>query len=127
MLFKMKTLLKLEEAAELGLSLWLFSTLDIAWWVYLLFLLTPDIGMLGYLVNPKAGSLLYNLFHHKGVAIVLLIAGLASNLSWLAFAGTLLLGHAALDRVLGYGLKYSDNFGHTHLGWVGKAVKSELS
>ncbi|MEM7738862.1 MAG: DUF4260 domain-containing protein [Deinococcota bacterium] len=123
----MNVLLKLEEAAELGLSLWLFFTLGIAWWLYLLFLLAPDIGMLGYLVSPRTGSLLYNLFHHKGIAIILLIVGLASGLNWLAFIGTLLLGHAALDRVLGYGLKYSDAFGHTHLGWVGQAAKSKPS
>ena len=29
-------------------------------------------------------------------------------------AGTVLLGHSAFDRVLGYGLKYPDAFKHTH-------------
>jgi hypothetical protein len=31
-----------------------------------------------------------------------------------------LLGHSSFDRVLGYGLKYDDDFKHTHLGWIGK-------
>jgi hypothetical protein len=123
----MNVLLKLEEVAELGLALWLFAMLGTAWWVYLLFLLAPDVGMLGYLVSPKVGSLSYNLLHHKAVAIVLLVMGFASDVTWLAFVGTLLLGHAALDRVLGYGLKYSNGFRHTHLGWLGQSVESEAS
>lgn len=34
-------------------------------------------------------------------------------------AGTVLLGHSAFDRLLGYGLKYGTGFGNTHLGRVG--------
>jgi hypothetical protein len=36
---------------------------------------------------------------------------LALGLVWLA--------HIGVDRLLGYGLKYNDNFQHTHLGWIG--------
>jgi hypothetical protein len=32
-----------------------------------------------------------------------------------------MLGHSSADRILGYGLKYSDSFHHTHLGWIGRA------
>jgi hypothetical protein len=35
-------------------------------------------------------------------------------------AGTILLGHSSLDRVLGYGLKYPDSFQNTHLGVIGR-------
>lgn len=31
------------------------------------------------------------------------------------------LAHIGFDRALGYGLKYSDGFGFTHLGRIGKA------
>ena len=30
--------------------------------------------------------------------------------------GIILFGHASMDRIFGYGLKFSDNFKHTHLG-----------
>ncbi|HJU52615.1 MAG TPA: DUF4260 family protein, partial [Acidimicrobiia bacterium] len=30
------------------------------------------------------------------------------------------LAHIGLDRFLGYGLKYADAFGHTHLGEIGR-------
>ena len=39
----------------------------------------------------------------------------------LAVAAALILaGHIGFDRMLGYGLKYPDAFGHTHLGKLGK-------
>jgi len=31
-----------------------------------------------------------------------------------------LYGHSSFDRLCGYGLKYVDDFKHTHLGWIGK-------
>jgi hypothetical protein len=31
------------------------------------------------------------------------------------------LAHSTFDRVAGYGLKYSNSFNHTHLGWIGKS------
>jgi len=32
----------------------------------------------------------------------------------------IMLGHASLDRILGYGLKHLDSFNNTHLGIIGK-------
>jgi len=111
----MKTLLRLEEAAMFGLSIYAFSLTDFAWWWYLVLILAPDIGMLGYVVNTKVGAVTYNLFHHKAIAILVFIAGLALPNAWLELSGIILFGHASMDRMIGYGLKYSDNFKHTHL------------
>ncbi|WP_462253708.1 DUF4260 domain-containing protein [Ekhidna sp.] len=112
----MKNLLKLEELLMFLLSIYLFSFLDYAWWIYLVFILTPDIGMLGYLVNTNLGAMLYNIFHHKGVAIVIGFLGFWWAIVELQLAGIILFGHASMDRIFGYGLKYNDNFKHTHLG-----------
>lgn len=114
----MKTQLKLEELAMFGFSVLLFNQLDFAWWWYLVLLLLPDIGMLGYLHNTKTGAFTYNLFHHKGVAIILLIGGFYFGNEWLELSGIILFGHSSMDRILGYGLKYADHFEHTHLGWL---------
>ncbi len=35
-----------------------------------------------------------------------------------------LFAHSSMDRMLGYGLKYEDSFGNTHLGMIGKKSKS---
>ncbi|GAB5398836.1 MAG: DUF4260 domain-containing protein [Aureisphaera sp.] len=116
----MKTTLKLEELAQLLFAIGLFSMLDYKWWWYLVLFLAPDIGMLGYLVNTKFGAFTYNVFHHKGIAIGFMLAGMFYLGDLYTFIGTLLYGHAAFDRALGYGLKFSDSFQNTHLGRVGK-------
>jgi hypothetical protein len=74
--------------------------------------------MLGYLVNTKAGAFTYNFFHHKGVACAVLILGVIQSNDYLLLAGLLLLAHSSFDRVLGYGLKYTDNFKHTNIGYL---------
>lgn len=116
----MKTLLNLEELAMLTVSILLFRLLDMDWWLYAAFFLAPDIGMLGYLVNTKVGAATYNLTHHKAVGIVLMFLGSVWLMNPLYFAGIIIIGHASFDRILGYGLKHTDSFKHTHLGWIGK-------
>ncbi|GAB3900782.1 DUF4260 domain-containing protein [Larkinella knui] len=116
----MKTLLKLEEAAQFILSIVLFNQLPFAWWWFPALILVPDLSMLGYLINPKLGAYAYNLMHHKAFAIGIGILGLTLNNQPLLLTGILLFGHAAMDRMMGYGLKYTDDFGHTHLGRIGK-------
>ena len=116
----MNRFLKLEELGLFLLSIFLFSQLDFAWWVYPVLLLAPDLGMIGYLSGPGVGAATYNLTHHKGLAAVLYGAGILAGIPILALAGVIMLGHSSLDRVLGYGLKYPDSFQHTHLGWIGR-------
>ena len=112
----MKTTLKLEELAQLGLGIYLFSLLPFAWWWFLVLFLAPDIGMIGYMLGSKEGAFSYNLFHHKGLAIVIYLLGVYLHHDILMFIGVLLFSHAAFDRVLGYGLKYKKGFKCTHLG-----------
>ena len=112
----MKNLLKAEEAAMFVFSIYLLSHLEVHWWVYLLLVLGPDIGMLGYLVNQKVGAVSYNIFHHKGIATTVYAAGIIFNNDLLQIVGLILFGHASMDRIFGYGLKYQSGFKHTHLG-----------
>lgn len=114
----MQRTLKLEELAMFGFSLFLFNQTEYVWWIYLALILVPDIGMIGYLINSKTGALTYNLFHHKGIALSILILGYYYSFDWVVLTGIILFGHTAFDRMLGYGLKYDDSFKHTHLGWL---------
>lgn len=116
----MNNILKLEELGQFLLSIFLFSQLEYAWWVFPACLLLPDLSMIGYLFNPKTGAWSYNFFHHKLVAVLVLFLGFWLNNSFLILAGVILFGHSAMDRVFGYGLKFTDNFKNTHLGWIGK-------
>jgi len=112
----MKSVLKLEELLQFALGIYLFSTLSYTWWWFLVLILLPDIGMLGYLINTKTGALTYNVLHHKGLAILIFLAGIYFEIEVMQLIGIILFSHAALDRVFGYGLKYADNFKNTHLG-----------
>jgi hypothetical protein len=112
----MKIILTLEYIAGLLFSLFLFSHLSYAWWVYPALFFSPDIGIAGYIINTKIGAFTYNLTHHLGVAFVLYMAGYFLNLPILQLFGAVWLGHLFFDRIIGYGLKYSDGFKHTHLG-----------
>ena len=115
----MNILIRLEEASLFAISLFAFTFLPISWWWFAACILLPDIGMIGYLHNTKTGAYLYNLFHHKAVALLVLVAGYLSGNTWLLFTGLILFAHSSMDRMLGYGLKYEKGFKFTHLGEIG--------
>lgn len=121
----MKQLLKLEEAGQFLFAIYLFSQLEFAWWIFPVCILLPDISMVGYIVNNKVGAWSYNFLHHKLVAILVLILGYIMQIPLIILTGIILFGHSALDRMVGYGLKYQDHFKHTHLGWIGDASVSK--
>lgn len=112
----MKNLLKSEELLQFVGAIALFSTLAYAWWVLPALLFVPDVSMLGYLVSPRLGAITYNVGHHKGLAVVVALAGFFLQVPALELTGVVLFAHSAFDRLLGYGLKHADSFKHTHLG-----------
>lgn len=105
----MKNLLRLEELALALFSVYLFSQLPFAWWVYPLFFFAPDLSLFGYLAGPGVGALAYNLVHHRALALGAYVLGFYLGAPLLSLAGVLLLGHSSLDRVLGYGLQSGDS------------------
>jgi hypothetical protein len=116
----MKTTLRLEELGFFLLSIYLFSLLPFAWWWFLVLFLVPDLSMLAYLAGPRIGAFIYNLIHHRGLALLLYVLGVLLALPALALAGVILFAHSSLDRLLGYGLKHADSFTNTHLGRIGR-------
>lgn len=81
-------------------------------------LFAPDIGMVGYLINTRVGAWTYNLLHLLAIGIGLYVVGYFFNNAFVELAGIMIIGHIALDRLLGYGLKHEDSFKHTHLGTI---------
>jgi len=114
----MKFTLKLEEVAMTAIAIYFISLhhLGLSVWVWVVLFFTPDIGMLGYMINTRIGAVTYNLFHHKGIALLLAALGYYFQNEMLLAVGLLLFAHASFDRIWGYGLKYPDSFKHTHLG-----------
>lgn len=116
----MKGLIKLEEAALFLLGIYFFSQLDYAWWWFLVLLLVPDFSMIGYVFGNKTGAWAYNFFHHRGVAILLYLAGMYYSSQLLQLIGVIWFAHSSMDRMFGYGLKYENGFKFTHLGEIGE-------
>jgi hypothetical protein len=114
--------IKIEEAAITAVAIYFLSkfNLGLPIWVWVLLFFSPDLSMLGYLVSSRTGAFTYNLFHHRGIALALVAAGFLMHLDILITGGLLLAAHSSFDRMLGYGLKFSDNFKHTSSGWMGK-------
>ncbi len=132
----MKNLLRLEELAQFALCLAALIAFDVPWWAYLLLALGPDVGMLGYLVSSRVGSISYNLLHHKMIAVLIFALGILlipegtpfedQNTSFYCIIfSTILYGHSSMDRIFDYGLKFGDNFHHTHLGWIERKESGE--
>lgn len=114
----MKRIIQIEELAMTAAAIYLISQLDISlsWWLYLLLFFSPDLGMAGYLLNAKIGAITYNMFHHRGIAIVIAALGIQMGSQYVLLAGLILFAHASFDRIFGFGLKYFTGFKHTHLG-----------
>jgi hypothetical protein len=115
----MKTWLQLEELALFLFSIYLFAQLPFAWWWYPLLFFSPDLSMVFMAAGKRLGGLAYNLIHHRALALGLFVMGAWLALPALSLAGVILLGHASLDRLLGFGLMEGESFTHAHLKLTG--------
>ncbi|HEY1025125.1 MAG TPA: DUF4260 domain-containing protein, partial [Sphingobacteriaceae bacterium] len=84
----------------------------------------PDVSIAGYLISSRIGAVVYNFFHHQGIALGIGIAGVLMRNEALNLAAIMLFGHSALDRMFGYGLKYNSGFRFTHLGTIDRRTKT---
>ena len=97
----MKTILKLEEIGMTAIGIYLLTihNLHIAIWIWFFIFFSPDVSMLGYLVNSKVGAITYNIFHYKGIAIVFICIGFLMEVEVILSVGILLFAHASFDRI----------------------------
>ncbi|MGL2987076.1 DUF4260 domain-containing protein [Flavobacterium sp. RSSA_27] len=116
----MEKVIKLEELGLMLLGIYLFNHLEYAWWWFLVLILAPDFSMIGYLFGNRIGAICYNIAHHRGIAIVLYFVGIYTSTTILQLLAVIQFAHSAMDRMLGYGLKYKKGFKYTHLGEIGK-------
>ncbi|WP_036255382.1 DUF4260 domain-containing protein [Methylocapsa acidiphila] len=113
-------LLRAEGLAIALASIAAFSGSGASWPLFAALILAPDLSMLFYLLGPRSGAAAYNAVHtYVGPALLF-----AASAAFGAPAGTAVAliwsAHIGIDRALGFGLKYSEGFGFTHLGRVGR-------
>jgi len=110
------TLLRLEGLAVTAASALLYARTGASWWLFAALWLSPDLAMLGYLAGSCWGARFYNAVHTYVLPGALALSALLLHANGLLPFALIWINHIGVDRFLGYGLKYSDGFGFTHLG-----------
>jgi hypothetical protein len=113
-------LLRLEGLAVAAATVTLYARTGASWWLFAALWLVPDLSMLGYLAGACRGARVYNTFHTYVLPAALAFAALLLRSHGLMPIVLIWANHIGVDRLLGYGLKYADGFGWTHLGRVGR-------
>lgn len=114
------TLLRLEGLVVAVATAVLYARTGASWWMFAGLWLAPDISMLAYMRRPCLGAKYYNAAHTYLLPGVLGLLGLLLHANTLVPVALIWVNHIGVDRLLGYGLKYPDGFGFTHLGKLGK-------
>ena len=106
----------------LGMIL-LYAVWGGSWLLFAVLFLVPDLSFLAYLADAKTGAVVYNAAHSYLAPVALMTSGFAIGDPLTLSIAMIWLAHIGIDRTLGYGLKYAEGFGYTHLGRIGKAAK----
>ena len=110
-----RTVVRAEAAAIGALALYLFGRGDWSWWLFAALILAPDLAILGWAVNKRVGAAAYNLAHAYVWPVGLAIYGVGADHDTALAIGLVWAAHIAVDRALGFGLKYPTDFKDTHL------------
>ena len=111
---------RVESAALAVVAAVAFVDLGFDWWWLLALFLVFDLSMVGYASSPRLGAWTYNAVHSYVAPALLGVVAVVDGARWTAFLALLWAFHIAVDRLLGYGLKFQDRFTHTHLGEIGR-------
>lgn len=114
-------ILRSEAFAVAALTAVLYARLGASWWQFAALWLAPDLSMMGYLLGPLWGARIYNSIHAYATPATLAICALLLHAGGMVPIALIWGNHIAVDRLLGYGLKYQAGFGWTHLGPIGRA------
>ena len=85
---------------------------------FIALVLVPDVSMIGYRVNNRVGSWVYNTVHFYAIPAILIGLGVGLSAPVAIQIGLIWCAHIGMDRVLGFGLKYPAEFKDTHMQHV---------
>jgi len=117
-MFSTRFFLRIEALVWFVLSLCFYEYVNGSWWLFLILFFVPDLSILGYLMGPKRGALIYNIAHAQVWGAILLSIGVIFRHPISFHCGLIWLSHIFFDRMLGIGLKHDDGFKNTHLGKI---------
>lgn len=111
-------LLRVEGGVLLATSALFYWVNGGSWVLFALLILAPDVSMLGYLLGTKVGAATYNLFHTYALPASLAVFGVLAGSPLAVSVALVWFAHIGMDRLVGYGLKYTSGFKDTHLNRV---------
>ena len=109
-------ILRFEGLAIAALTALLYARTGAHWWLFAALWLLPDLSLLGYLASPFWGARVYNSVHAYATPATLAICALALGVPSLIPVALIWGNHIAVDRLLGYGLKFQGGSGWTIRG-----------
>ena len=110
-----RILIHAEGVVVAGVALTGYFHAGYPWWLLLALALAPDLSMAGYLGGPRLGAACYNAAHTYAAPLTLLAIGIVTTTGAATEVALIWAIHIGVDRALGYGLKYPDDFKRTHL------------
>jgi hypothetical protein len=117
MLIRPDLLLRLEALLVLLITLICYSGLHGSWLLFLVLFLVPDVSLLGYLAegNGRFAATFYNALHCYAVPLGLALIAWRLNSAVTERITVIWVAHIALDRFIGFGLKYAQAANPTHM------------
>ena len=111
-------LLRIEGGVLLAMSVLLYWVNGGSWVLFALLILAPDVSALGYLIGAKVGTAAYNSVHNYALPAGLAAFGVLAGSPLAVGVALVWFAHIGMDRLVGYGLKYTSGFKDTHLDRV---------
>jgi Domain of unknown function (DUF4260) len=117
MLIRPDLLLRLEALLVLLIALICYSGLHGSWLLFLVLFLAPDVSLLGYLAegNGRFAATCYNALHCYAVPLGVALIGWRLHSVVTERTTAIWVAHIALDRLIGFGLKYAQAANPTHM------------
>ena len=110
-----RLLLHLEGAAVIISTLFAYHWSHGSWLLFTLLFLVPDLSMIGYAINARAGAITYNALHTYVGPLMLGGYSLGAGQHFPLLLALVWIAHIGFDRMFGFGLKYPTRFKDTHL------------
>ncbi len=104
-----------------------FVLTDQPWWLLGVLALAPDVGMVGYVFGPRVGAATYNALHVYVGPLALAGAGFWFGVDTALPVALVWIAHIGADRAMGYGLKRTTGFKHTHLSGEAEPVVEDAT
>jgi hypothetical protein len=117
MLIRPDLLLRLEALLVFLIALICYSGLHGSWFLFVVLFLVPDVSLFGYIAegNGRFAAAFYNGLHCYAVPLAIALIAWRLHSVVIERIAIIWVAHIALDRLIGFGLKYAQAANPTHM------------